>query len=68
MWRPWRPTSREVVYHVLNRANARRTLFENEGDYAAFARVLEQPVRASPAASGVLQHTQSLASRRLATT
>lgn len=42
MERPLRPTSADVVYHVLNRANARRTLFEDDGDYAAFARVLEQ--------------------------
>ena len=40
MGRPLRPTSADVVYHVLNRANARRTLFEDDGDYAAFARVL----------------------------
>lgn len=35
MGRPLRPTAGDVVYHVLNRANARRTLFEGEGDYAA---------------------------------
>ena len=40
MGRPWRRTSAVVVYHVLNRANARRTLFEDDGDYAACARVL----------------------------
>jgi len=42
MGRLLRPTSANVVYHVLNRANARRTLFEDDGDYAAFARVLGQ--------------------------
>jgi putative transposase len=42
MGRPLRPTSADVVYHVLNRANARRTLFEDDGDYAAFERVLAQ--------------------------
>ena len=42
MGRPLRPTSADVVYHVLNRANARRTLFEDDGDYAAFERVLMQ--------------------------
>ncbi len=36
MGRPLRPTSADVVYHVLNQANARRALFEDEGDYAAF--------------------------------
>jgi putative transposase len=45
MWmgRPLRPTSADVVYHVLNRANARMTLFEDDDDYAAFERVLTQP-------------------------
>ena len=42
MGRPLRPTSADVVYHVLNRANARMTLFDDEGDYAAFERVLGQ--------------------------
>lgn len=42
MGRPLRPTSADVVYHVLNRANARRTLFEDDGDYVAFERVLAQ--------------------------
>jgi putative transposase len=42
MGRPLRPTSADVVYHVLNRANARRTLFDNDADYAAFERVLAQ--------------------------
>ncbi len=42
MGRPLRPTSADVVYQVLNRANVRRTLFEDDGDYAAFERVLAQ--------------------------
>jgi REP element-mobilizing transposase RayT len=42
MGRSLRPTSTDVVYHALNRANARRTLFEDDGDYAACARVLGQ--------------------------
>ena len=42
MGRPLRATSADVVYHVLNRANARMTLFDDEGDYAAFERVLGQ--------------------------
>ena len=41
MRRPLHLTSAEVVYHVLNRANARRMLFEDEGDSAALAWVLE---------------------------
>jgi putative transposase len=31
-----------VIYHVLNRANLRRTLFEHSGDYEAFERVLAE--------------------------
>ena len=42
MGRLLRTASGDLVYHVLNRANARRTLFEDEGDYAAFERVLAQ--------------------------
>ena len=41
MGRSLRAASGDLVYHVLNRANARRTLFADEGDYAAFERVLE---------------------------
>jgi len=33
------------VYHVLNRANARSRIFENDGDYAAFESVLEEATR-----------------------
>lgn len=42
MGRPLRTTTADIVYHVLNRANARRTLFEDNGDYAAFERILTQ--------------------------
>jgi len=31
-----------VVFHVLNRAVGRATIFENEGDYAAFEKVLAE--------------------------
>ena len=31
-----------LIYHVLNRANARATLFETDGDYGAFERVLSE--------------------------
>jgi len=37
-----------LVYHVLNRGNDRRTIFEDEGDYAAFEKVLEQAVQRTP--------------------
>ena len=40
MGRPLRIVPGECVYHVLNRANGRATLFETDGDYAAFERVL----------------------------
>lgn len=33
-----------VVYHVLNRANGRLTLFASDGDYAAFEQVLGEAV------------------------
>jgi putative transposase len=31
-----------LVFHVLNRSNARATLFRSQGDYAAFERILAQ--------------------------
>lgn len=31
-----------MVYHVLNRANARMTIFEDDGDYLAFFRILSE--------------------------
>lgn len=42
MGRPLRTASADIVYHVLNRANARMALFEDDGDYVAFERVLAQ--------------------------
>jgi putative transposase len=33
-----------LVYHVLNRANARQTIFDAEADYQAWERVLEEAV------------------------
>ncbi len=42
MGRSLRTAAGAVVYHVLNRANARKVLFEDEGDYSAFERVLVQ--------------------------
>lgn len=35
-----RVTAGGLVYHVLNRAHGRRTVFESEGDYAAFERAM----------------------------
>jgi hypothetical protein len=35
-----RSVRRGIVYHVLNRANARATIFRKDEGYAAFGRVL----------------------------
>ena len=50
MGRPRRTQAGGLVYHVLNRANARGQIFADAGDYAAFLRTLadaqaEHPVR-----------------------
>jgi putative transposase len=42
MGRPLRVAPGGLVYHVLNRANGRMALFDDDGDYAAFERVLAQ--------------------------
>jgi len=44
MGRPQRAALGGLVYHVLNRANARMTLFEKDDDYRAFEGVLEEAV------------------------
>ena len=49
MGRPLRASEGGFVYHVLNRANARRTIFEDADDYPAFEAVLEQAVQRSAA-------------------
>jgi hypothetical protein len=36
------------VYHVLNRANGRQPLFEKDGDYTAFERVIEAACHRMP--------------------
>ena len=33
-----------VIFHVLNRANARSTIFDDEADYAAFEGVMADTV------------------------
>lgn len=40
MGRPLRAAAGEVIYHVLNRANARLPIFEKPSDFEAFERVL----------------------------
>src|SRR5258708_6731746 len=44
MGRPRRAAEGGYVYHVLNRANARMPVFEDEGDYEVFEKVLAQAV------------------------
>ncbi|MDE3042013.1 MAG: hypothetical protein KGJ82_15765, partial [Nitrospirota bacterium] len=40
MGRPVRAAPGGLAYHVLNRANGRQGLFDDDGDYAAFERLL----------------------------
>uniref|UniRef100_UPI00196AE363 transposase n=1 Tax=Aquisphaera insulae TaxID=2712864 RepID=UPI00196AE363 len=42
MPRPPRAAEGGLIYHELNRANARMGIFEGDDDYAAFERVLVQ--------------------------
>ena len=42
MPRPPRTAPAGFIYHVLNRANGKRTIFENDRDYLAFERVLAE--------------------------
>src|SRR5665213_1500071 len=44
MGRPHRAAEGGYVYHVLNRANARMTIFKNDGDFEAFENVLAEAV------------------------
>src|SRR3954447_7974585 len=44
MGRPPRAAEGGLIYHALNRANARLTLFDDEADYEAFERVLAEGV------------------------
>ena len=48
MGRPKRAVDGGLIYHVLNRANARMTIFEDDEDYAAFEQVLEEAVERTP--------------------
>ena len=42
MGRPRRVSTGGLVYHVLNRANARRPIFESDRDYLAFERIMSE--------------------------
>jgi putative transposase len=44
MSRPPRAAEGGLIYHALNRANARLAIFAEEGDYAAFEQVLAEAV------------------------
>jgi putative transposase len=44
MGRPLRTVPGGYVYHVLNRANARMTIFEDVADYQVFENVLAEAV------------------------
>jgi len=45
MGRPLRTTAGGLVYHVLNRSNARMRIFDKSEDYEAFERILDEAVR-----------------------
>ena len=47
MGRPKRDSRAGIIYHVLNRANADLKIFEKDGDYEAFERVLTEAVERS---------------------
>lgn len=44
MGRAPRPMAGDVIYHVINRANGRMTLFRKDADYQAFEQILEEAV------------------------
>jgi putative transposase len=44
MGRPLRAAQGGLVYHTLNRANARLTIFDDDGDFAAFEGILADAV------------------------
>ena len=41
MGRPLRIACGDIIYHVLNRANARLRIFFDDADYLAFERILD---------------------------
>ena len=47
MGRPARAAQGGLIYHVLNRANARMTIFEKDADYGAFEEILTAAVQRS---------------------
>ncbi|HVA51802.1 MAG TPA: transposase, partial [Pirellulales bacterium] len=47
MGRPHRSSEGGHIYHVLNRGNARMTVFDDKGDFDAFEKVLAEAVERS---------------------
>ncbi|MEX0794929.1 MAG: transposase [Pirellulaceae bacterium] len=48
MTRPKRSDEADGIYHVLNRGNARQTIFHKPQDYAAFERILGKAIKVHP--------------------
>lgn len=48
MPRPKRPDIANIIYHVINRANARAAIFSNENDYWAFSKILVEAKKKFP--------------------
>ena len=42
MGRPLRTAQGDLIYHVLNRANDRKTIFHEASDYGAFERLMSE--------------------------
>lgn len=58
MGRPLRAAEGGYVYHVLNRANARRNIFEDDGDYEAFEETLYQAVERNAKRAGLKRRAE----------
>lgn len=56
------------VFHVLNRAVARERIFDDEGDYKAFEKVLREAIERVPVRVLSFSYAKSLAHGSLATT
>jgi hypothetical protein len=54
------------VYHVLNRANGKRRIFDHDRDYLAFERVLAEVQERTDANPRVVRDAEPLASVALA--
>ena len=48
MGRPKRSDEAGVIYHMLNRANRRATIFHKDEDYQAFEAILAEALERSP--------------------